>query len=419
MLVHGEIWTIKEPFVYPNEFIYWSIQIVMYPFITGLLAGAFVLASLYHFLGIKELKEVSKFSLILSFALFFVAPIPLLLHLQLPFRGINVFLTPHFTSAISAFGLVYAAYGTVVAAEIWFIYRRYFVEMARSLRDKADKGFSEKIRHIVFSILTLGAYDVSEAALRKDERAVKILAAVGIPTAFLLHGYAGFIFGSVKANALWMSPLMPFIFIMSAVVSGIALCMLTYIAVMEINKFLIKRKRTASLPFRSEKEIRRVEMYELRVTVKYLLMFMVVAITLEFFDLIFRGYTGVKSWEVLKTVIYERDFFNIFILQYGIGGVLPMFILLLPGLTVKRSVVGLILVLLGIFMMRWNVVIGGQMFSVTFDGYMHYKFPIIPHDYETFKEGLFGAILVGVMPFFLFWIFNKIAPVFDSHVKKT
>jgi Ni/Fe-hydrogenase subunit HybB-like protein len=412
MLVHGEIWTIKEPFVYPNEFIYWSIQIVMYPFITGLIAGAFVLASLYHFFGIKELKDVSKFSLILSFALFVVAPMPLLLHLQHPLRGINVFLTPHFTSAIAAFGLVYAAYGAVVASEIWFLYRRYFVETARSLRDKPDKVFLEKVKYIIFSILTLGVYDVSAGALRKDEKAIKILAAVGVPTAFLLHGYAGFIFGSVKANALWMSPLMPFIFIMSAIVSGIALCMLTYVAVMEINKFLIKRERAASFPFRSEKEIRRVEVHEVRVTVKYLLMFMVVAITLEFFDLVFRAYTGVKSWEILSTVIYGKEFFNIFILQYGIGGVLPMFILLMPGLTVKRAVVGLILVLFGVFMMRWNVVIGGQVFSVTFDGYMHYKFPIVPHDYETFKEGLFGATLVGVLPFFFFWIFNKIAPVF-------
>ena len=66
--------------------------------------------------------------------------------------------------------------------------------------------------------------DISEQALEKDERAVKILAGIGIPVACFLHGYAGFIFGSVKANALWMTPLMPVIFICSAVVSGIALC---------------------------------------------------------------------------------------------------------------------------------------------------------------------------------------------------
>ena len=41
-MVHGEAWTLKEFFTYPNEYIYWTIQIVMYPFMTGLVAGAFV-----------------------------------------------------------------------------------------------------------------------------------------------------------------------------------------------------------------------------------------------------------------------------------------------------------------------------------------------------------------------------------------
>ena len=86
-MVHGEIWTIKELFVYPNEYIYWSIQIVMYPFMTGLVAGAFVLSSLYHVFGIKQLKDIARFSLVFSFALLSVAPMPLLLHLQHPLPG--------------------------------------------------------------------------------------------------------------------------------------------------------------------------------------------------------------------------------------------------------------------------------------------------------------------------------------------
>ena len=45
LVVHGAEWTVKELFVYPNEFIYWSIQIVMYPYMTGLVAGPFVLSS--------------------------------------------------------------------------------------------------------------------------------------------------------------------------------------------------------------------------------------------------------------------------------------------------------------------------------------------------------------------------------------
>jgi hypothetical protein len=63
--------------------------------------------------------------------------------------------------------------------------------------------------------------------------------------------------------------------------------------------------------------------------------------------------------------------------------------------------------------MRYNVVIGGQAFSLTFAGYMHYHMPIIPHDWETFKEGLGGAVSIFIMPFVLFWVLAKIFPVFN------
>ena len=186
--------------------------------------------------------------------------------------------------------------------------------------------------------------------------------------ACFLHGYAGFIFGSVKANALWMTPLMPVIFIMSAVVSGIALCMLTYIVTMEIKKFLTSRRNASRGAFRSKEEIIGVEINVIQMTAKYLLFFLVVAISLELLDLIFRGYTAVKSWDVLRSVIYGRDFIDIFILQYGIGNLVPLILFLIPGLTIRRAVLGVLLVLFGVFMMRWNVVIGGQAFSLSFDG---------------------------------------------------
>jgi Ni/Fe-hydrogenase subunit HybB-like protein len=414
-MVHGEIWTIKELFVMPNEYIYWSIQIVMYPFMTGLVAGAFVLSSLYHVFGIKQLKDIARFALVFSFALLFVAPMPLMLHQQFPERGINVMMTPHFTSAIAAFGIVFMTYGCIVASELWFMYRKRFVDISDTLRNKQEKTFMELGRYLLFSVLTLGAYDVSEEALHRDEKAIKVLAGIGIPVACFLHGYAGFIFGSVKANALWMTPLMPVIFIMSAVVSGIALCMLTYIVTMEIRKILAARRRARhSVGYQSLEEIKSVEVSVIQMTSRYLLAFLLFAISLELLDLIFRGYTAVKSWDVLRSVIYERDFYDIFVLQYGIGNLIPLILFLLPGMTIRRAVLGVLLVLFGVFMMRWNVVIGGQAFSLTFAGYMHYNLPLVPHNWETFKEGLAGALSVMAMPFVLFWIISKIFPVFDT-----
>lgn len=417
MLSHGELWTVKELFTYPNEFIYWSVQIVMYPFMTGLVAGAFVLSSLYHVFGIQQLKDMARFALVFSFALLFVAPLPIMLHLQFPFRGINVFMTPHFTSAIAAFGVVFFTYGAIVASELWFLYRKHFVEKALKLREKQDKTFVEWFEYLIFCSLTLGVYDISEESLHKDEKAIKILAGIGIPVACFLHGYAGFIFGSVKANALWMTPLMPIIFIMSAVVSGIALCMLTYILTMEIKKFLTSRRNAAVGAFRTKEEIVGIEINVIQMTAKYLVFFLVAAISLELLDLIFRGYTAVKSWDVLSSVIYDRDFYDIFIMQYGIGNLVPLILFSLPGLTIRRTLLGVILVLFGVFMMRWNVVIGGQAFSLSFAGYMHYHLPIIPHDWETFKEGLFGALTIFTLPFVLFWVIAKIFPVFPETEK--
>jgi len=406
IVVHGMEWTVKELFTYPNEYIYWTIQIVMYPFLTGLVAGAFVLSSLYHVFGRDDLKDIAKFSLVFSLALLIVAPMPLLLHLQQPQRNMEVMLTPHFTSAIAAFGMVFSLYMAIVLSEIWFVYRKYFVEQVGALKNA--EGLGNAVKRIIYRILTLGAYDISEKAVHKDEKAVKILAGVGIPVACFLHGYAGFIFGSVKANALWMTPLMPVIFIMSAIVSGIALSMLTYTIVMEWQKFRVKSSRKHW--HMTQQEIVGAEIDLLKKTSKYLIGFLIAAITLEILDLIFRGYTAMKSWDILRSIIYGKDFTNIFFLQYICGNLVPFIILLLPGLTIRRTIISLILILFGVFMMRWNVVIGGQAFSLSFAGYMHYHLPIIPHNIETFKEGAFGALLMGFLPFFLFWIFNKIIP---------
>jgi hypothetical protein len=65
-------------------------------------------------------------------------------------------------------------------------------------------------------------------------------------------------------------------------------------------------------------------------------------------------------------------------------------------------------------MMRWNVVIGGQAFSLSFAGFMHYHLPFIPHDAETYKEGFFGALTVMTTPFVLFYFINKVTPAFHK-----
>lgn len=323
-------------------------------------------------------------------------------------------MTPHFTSAIAAFGIVFSTYFAIVASELWFLNRKHFVEQSLLLKKRPHKTLREKLFHIIYTVLTLGSYDISQRAQHTDEKATRILAGVGIPVALFLHGYAGFIFGSVKANALWMTPLMPVIFIMSAIVSGIALCVLTYIVTMETRKLLAHRKRSVTNSLERSEEIAGVEINVIRITSRYLLYFLILAISLELLDLVFRGYTAVKSWDVLRSAVYGHDFTSIFLLQYGLGNLVPLIILLTPRLSIIRAVAAVILVLFGVFMMRWNVVIGGQSFSLTLAGYMHYVLPIMPHGWDTFKEGLFGAVGVLIFPFVLFYFYAKFLPIFPS-----
>jgi Ni/Fe-hydrogenase subunit HybB-like protein len=210
-----------EGFMYPNEVeLQWSVLIVLYPFITGLVAGAFILASLERVFRVQAVKPAYRLALLTALAFLLVAPLPLQLHLGHPERSFEMYFTPHRSSAMAMFGFVYLWYlMAVLLMEVWLDYRRDIV-----LKSQCAQGLTS----FVYRLLTLGSDNISERSLRIDERLGYFITLVGIPSAFLLHGYVGFIFGSVKANPWWSSPLMPIVFIFSAMVSGIAAVMLLY-----------------------------------------------------------------------------------------------------------------------------------------------------------------------------------------------
>ena len=197
--------------------------IVIYPYLTGLVAGAFILASLVKVFNVKEVQPTYRLSLLTALAFLIVAPMPLLAHIGHPEKSFEIFLTPNRSSAMAMFGFVYAWYlMAVLVLEIWFDYRRDLIVWAKS--EKRLKKWMQRI-------FTLLSTDISERSVNFDKRAVKTITIIGIPSAFLLHGYVGFIFGSIKANPWWSSVLMPIVFLFSAIVSGIALVLLIYMVV--------------------------------------------------------------------------------------------------------------------------------------------------------------------------------------------
>src|SRR5215813_15092277 len=147
-----------EGYVYPNEATHqplWSILIVLYPYITGLVAGAFIMASLVRVFNVRALEPVYRLSLLTAFAFLLCAPLPLLFHLGHPERCFEIMMTPHFSSPMAMFGFVYAWYlMAVLLLELWFDYRQDFVEWSQT-----ETGW----RGVLYRAFTLGVTDESEA----------------------------------------------------------------------------------------------------------------------------------------------------------------------------------------------------------------------------------------------------------------
>ena len=374
-----------QGFMYPNEVeLQWSVLIVLYPFITGLVAGAFILASLERVFRVEAVKPTYRLALLTALSFLLVAPLPLQLHLGHPERSLEMYLTPHRSSAMAMFGFVYLWYlMAVLLLEIWLDYRRDIV-----LKSQTETGPAR----LIYKILTLGSDVLTDRSLRIDERLGYFITLIGIPSAFLLHGYVGFIFGSVKANPWWSSPLMPIVFIFSAMVSGIAAVMLLYM--------LSSRLRGKQIDIRCLDKI-----------AQYLMYTFIIDFSLEMLDLLQRIYEADESFRSLDFMVHTRLWTSQVIVQILLGTVTPIALLSLTQLfsfaeSMRKRIYALAggLTVIGIFAMRWNVVIGGQLFSKSFLGYTSYKM-----GFAT-REGLLTAIILMILPFIILWILVKILP---------
>jgi Ni/Fe-hydrogenase subunit HybB-like protein len=358
--------------VYPNEtVIEWSIAIVVYPYITGLVAGAFTVSSLYQVFGFQRLKPVAHLALLTSLCFMLFVPLPLLLHLGHPERALNNLLTPHWTSAMAMFGYFATFYIVLLMVETWFAFRPHIVEQAQK---------RSGVLGAVYRLLTLGSTDVSEAALRHDRKWIFWLAIAGIPGAHGLHGYVGFVFGSLKSREWWSSDLMPVVFLFSAIISGVALLIVLYVVSCRLRRIAIDLACLKGLAY----------------TVWGFIMVALVLEGLEFANIVYKGREGV---EMIIAYVNGPLLIPYFVLQFGIGAILPLLWLsymIWRGTTGKALIAGVTLsaclVLLSVFMMRWNVVIGGQEISKTGRGLLDYQMQVFG------REGLLVAALLLLAP---------------------
>ena len=371
-------------YVYPNETIIpWGVLIVIYPYLTGLVAGAFTVSSFYHVFGMQQFKPVARLALLTSLSVMLFVPAPLLLHLGHAERSYLSMVTPHLTSAFAMFGFFAAFYTILLVLEVWFVFRADNVARAQN---------STGLARAFYRAVTLWSDDVSPRARVIDSKWLLILAIIGIPSAHGLHGYIGFVYGSLKARQWWESDLMPVIFLFSAIVSGIALLMVLYVVTSKLRRVRINFACLKGLTL----------------ALWGFLMFTVILERLEFANLIYKGKEGV---DMIMVYVQGPLFWRYFVLQFGFGALLPvalMGLMIAFGTRGKAFVVGAMtsafLVLMNVLLMRWNVVIGGQEISKTGKGLLTYPMTLFGH------ESFVSAFILTIAPFVLLWVLIRLFP---------
>ena len=379
-------------YVFPNETVFpWSVMIAVYPYMTGLVAGAFSVSSFYHVFGMQTYKPLARFALLTALSFMIFVPLPLLLHLGHPERAFNAMITPHWTSAFAAFGYFAAFYVCLLVLECFFVFREDNVARAKN---------ATGLGKLFYGAVTLWSDDVSQKARTYDHKWLFVLAVIGVPAAHGLHGYVGFVFGSLKSREWWGSDLMPVIFLFSAVVSGFALLIVLHVVTSKFRKVPINLDCVRGLAG----------------SLWGFLMFGVLLEGVEYANVIYKAREGI---ELILVFVSGPLFVPYFVLQFGIGAFLPIGILafLIFGKVGGRTLVvgafvSALLVLMSVFMMRWNVVIGGQMISKTLKGLLSYTPPLLG------RESLLAAVFVMAAPFGLLWVLTQLFPPWDDADKQ-
>jgi len=278
-----------------------GLNIAIYFYLTGLSAGSFILSTLAYGFGLNQYKPLGKVGVVVATIVLIMAPLFLLIHIGMPYRTWHLFVYLNMASPISWGSFLLILY------PINCIIYGYFM-------------FKGKMRP------------------------TRVFGFIGIPLAISVHGYTGFILAFGKARALWNTALMPILFLVSAVISGIALMILVCI---------IKDRF-----FSKEKKIDRVLILNLGKLMAWMIVFDLFLVGCDLMVLS----VSHSDAQAAAHLILRGKFSPLFlIVENLLGKIVPFILLIVPRFRkLATVVVASILVLIGIFFMRYVVVVAGE-----------------------------------------------------------
>ncbi len=298
-----------------RDVVSWGIYIFTFAFFIGLSAGGLIMASSAEVFGIKALKPLSRLGVLSAAACVSVAALMIIPDLGQPFRILNLFVHPNWSSPLVWDILIITVYFVFSVVDLTVLHRH--------ARADAEEGHGTRA-----------------ARLRT---VVRVLAYVGLPTAVLLHSVTAWIFGVQIARAWWNTSLMAPLFVVSAVLSGTAL--VTLLAL------LAERFGKVSLP----EETRR-----------WLRGFIVVSLFIDLFfvgaDYITMLWGNVPSERsALNLVLPGGSWSWLFWLEWIVGGLVPLALLLVPRLRRQQWSLwaAALLAMVGVYAFRIELVVVG------------------------------------------------------------
>lgn len=361
---------------------YWGLMIVAYPYISGLVAGSFIVSSLSHVFHQRKFDAIAPLAVLVSLAFLVAAPLTVLGDARQPHVATTeIFTRDHLPySPLAMFIVIWITYVLLMITELYFTFR---VPNARRI---GMPGWRGKLHRM----LTLGKLDTSPGTAQRDRRVLIGLSTFGVVLAFLFHGYIGFVFGATKARSLWATPIMPVLFIVSAIVSGIALMWIVYSLT---EAFYGKRPQRAISDG----------------LLTYLVLFLLLDFFLDVVDILTNAvpeYAQGSAYLGFYHLLIHGPFaFSYLGIQLGVGIGLPLLLWLVPSIRSTRWGGAVIssAVLLGVFAMRWNVVLGGQAQSKISANTLSTTVPWTGFDSVQTVIGVFATVLLIFM--LLAWIF--------------
>ena len=278
-----------------------GLNIAIYFYLTGLSAGSFILSTLAYGFGLKQYKPLGKVGVILATIVLIIAPVFLLIHIGMPLRAWHLFVYLNMASPITWGSFLLILY------PINCIIYGYFM-------------------------------------FRENMKLTRLFGFIGIPLAISVHGYTGFILAFGKARALWNTALMPILFLVSAIVSGIALMILVVV---------IKDRF-----FSKEKKIDRELIFSLGKLMAWMIVF---DLFLVGSDLIVLSISHADAQAAAHLILGGKFSVLFLIVENLLGKIVPFILMVVPRFrTLPAAVIASVLVVIGIFFMRYVVVVAGE-----------------------------------------------------------